>query len=89
MRASGAAWAPTVPAWLSLAVVGAVLLVTGENTRLASVYGSSAGEAARAFAQLDLDRNSVLGTAEVAAAISRFFADPDTAAAGNLAFGHL
>ena len=65
------------------------VLDTGEYTRLASVYGASAEEAGRAFTQLDLDRNGVLDTAELAAAISQFFADPDTAAAGNLAFGHL
>jgi tellurite resistance protein TerC len=64
-------------------------LDTGEYTRLASVYGASSGEAARAFAQLDLDRNGVLDTAELAAAISQFFTSPDTTAPGNLAFGRL
>ena len=65
------------------------VLDTGEYTRLAGVYGASAGEAARAFAQLDLDRNGFLDTAELAAAMSQFFASPDTAAPGNLAFGRL
>jgi len=65
------------------------VLDPGEYTRLASVYGASAGEAARAFAQLDLDRNGVLDTAELATAISQFFASPDTAAPGNLVFGRL
>ena len=65
------------------------VLDAGEYTRLASVYGASPGEAARAFAQLDLDRNGVLDTAELTAAISQFFASPDTAAPGNLAFGRL
>ena len=65
------------------------VLDNGEYARLASAYGASAGEAARAFAQLDLDRNGFLDTAELAAAISEFFASPDTAAPGNLAFGRL
>jgi hypothetical protein len=65
------------------------VLDTGEYTRLARVYGASSGEAARAFAQLDLDRNGVLDTAELAAAISQFFTSPDTTAPGNLAFGRL
>jgi tellurite resistance protein TerC len=65
------------------------VLDSGEYTRLAGAYGASAGEAARAFAQLDLDRNGVLDTAELATAISQFFASPDTTAPGNLAFGRL
>ncbi len=65
------------------------VLDSGEYTRLAGAYGASPGEAARAFAQLDLDRNGFLDTAELAAAISQFFASPDTAAPGNLAFGCL
>jgi tellurite resistance protein TerC len=65
------------------------VLDTGEYARLAGAYGASAGEAARAFAQLDLDRNGYLDSAELAAAISQFFASPDAAAPGNLAFGRL
>jgi tellurite resistance protein TerC len=65
------------------------VLDTGEYTRLAAAYGASAGDAARAFAQLDLDRNGVLDTAELTTAISQFFTSPDTAAPGNLAFGRL
>ena len=65
------------------------MLDAGEYTRLAGVYGASAGEAARAFAQLDLDRNGFLDTAELATAISQFFASPDSAAPGNLVFGRL
>jgi len=68
---------------------GSGVLDTGEYTRLAAAYGASAPEAARAFARLDLDRNGVLDTAELAAALSQFFASPDTAAPGNLAFGRL
>jgi hypothetical protein len=53
------------------------------------VYGASAGEAARAFARLDLDHNGFLDTTGLAPATSLFFASPDTAAPGNLAFGRL
>ena len=65
------------------------VLDTGEYARLAGAYGASAGQAARAFAQLDLDRNGFLDTAELAAALSEFFASPDAAAPGSLAFGRL
>ena len=65
------------------------VLDTGEYTRLASVCGASAGEAARAFTQLDLTataswtpRNSPRQSASSSPA-------SDTAAAGNLALGHL
>jgi tellurite resistance protein TerC len=65
------------------------VLDTGQYTRLAGVYGASPGEAARAFAQLDLDRNGFLDAAELAVAMSQFFASPDAAAPGNLVFGRL
>jgi Ca2+-binding EF-hand superfamily protein len=65
------------------------VLDTGEYTRLAGVYGASPEEAARAFAQLDLDGNGVLDTAELTAAISQFFTSPDATAPGNLTFGRL
>ena len=45
----------------------------GEYRRLAAVYGARDHEAARAFGRLDQDRNGLLDTAELAAAISRFF----------------
>ena len=57
--------------------------------RLAAAYGASAGQAARAFARLDLDRNGVLDAAELTAAINQFFTSPDPDAPGNLAFGRL
>jgi len=65
------------------------VLDTAEYTRLASVYGASAEQAAQAFARLDLDRNGVLDTAELTAAMSQFCASPDADAPGNLAFGRL
>ena len=58
-------------------------------TRLAAAYGASAGQAARAFARLDLDRNGVLDAAELTAAITQFFTSPDPDAPGNLTFGRL
>ena len=57
--------------------------------RLAAAYGASAGQAARAFARLDLDRNGVLDAAEFTQAITQFFTSPDPDAPGNLAFGSL
>ena len=57
--------------------------------RLAVAYGASTGQAARAFARLDLDRNGVLDAAELAQAITQFFTSPDLDAPGNLAFGRL
>ena len=57
--------------------------------RLTAAYGASAGQAARAFARLDLDRNGVLDAAELTAAITQFFTSPDPDAPGNLAFGRL
>jgi tellurite resistance protein TerC len=57
--------------------------------RLTAAYGASAGEAARAFARLDLDRNGVLDPAELTQAITQFFTSPDPDAPGNLAFGRL
>src|SRR6185437_67532 len=57
--------------------------------RLTAAYGASAGEAARAFARLDLDRNGVLDAAELTQAIAQFFTSPDPDAPGNLAFGRL
>ena len=52
------------------------VLDTGEYARLAGAYGASAGQAARAFAQLDLDRNGFLDTAELAAAMSAVLRQP-------------
>jgi tellurite resistance protein TerC len=60
-----------------------------EYTRLAAVYGARPDEAERAFDWLDHDQNGVLGTAELARAISQFFVSRDLRARGNLAFGHL
>jgi len=57
--------------------------------RLAAAYGASAGQAARAFARLDLDRNGVLDAAELTQAITQFFTSRDPDAPGNLAFGRL
>ena len=57
--------------------------------RLTAAYGASAGQAARAFARLDLDGNGVLDAAELTAAITQFFTSPDPDAPGNLAFGRL
>jgi len=57
--------------------------------RLTAAYGANAGEAARAFARLDLDRNGVLDAAEFTQAITQFFTSPDPDAPGNLAFGRL
>jgi tellurite resistance protein TerC len=48
----------------------------GEYGRLAAVYGARAHEAAQAFDRLDQDRNGLLDTAELTAAISRFFQLP-------------
>jgi len=56
---------------------------------LAAAYGASAGQAAHAFARLDLDRNGVLDAAEIAQAITQFFTSPDPDTPGNLAFGRL
>jgi hypothetical protein len=68
---------------------GSGTLDSGEYTRLAGAYGATVADAARAFARLDLDRNGVLDTTELTLAIAQFFASPDTAAPGNLAFGRL
>ena len=57
--------------------------------RVTAAYGASAGQATRAFARLDLDRNGVLDAAELTAAITQFFTSPDPDAPGNLAFGRL
>jgi tellurite resistance protein TerC len=65
------------------------VLDAGEYTQLTRANGASAAEAARAFGRLDLDRNGVLDTAELAAAISEFFASRDAGARGNLVFGRL
>jgi tellurite resistance protein TerC len=65
------------------------VLDAGEYARLAAVYGARAEEAERAFARLDQDRNGVLDTAELTAAISQFFASRDPGARGNVAFGRL
>jgi len=67
LRGSGAVWAPSVPAWLSVAVVGAVLLVTviAGVVRRKVFAGSSAvagdGQAMllRRFAIIDIDGNGV------------------------------
>ena len=56
---------------------------------LAAAYGASAGQAAHAFARLDLDRNGVLDATELAQAITQFFTSPDPDTPGNLAFGRL
>jgi tellurite resistance protein TerC len=68
---------------------GNAVLDVGEYVRLAGQYGADPGAAARAFAQLDLDRNGVIDTAELSAAIRQFFTSPDPAVPGNLAFGRL
>jgi tellurite resistance protein TerC len=65
------------------------VLDPGEYARLAAAYGASTRQAARAFAQLDLDSNGVLDTAELTQGISQFFTSPDPGAPGNLAFGRL
>jgi hypothetical protein len=57
--------------------------------RVAAAYGASAGQAARAFARLDLDRNGVLDAAEFTRAVTQFFTSPDSGVPGNLAFGRL
>ena len=57
--------------------------------RITAAYGASAGQAARAFARLDLDRNGVLDAAELTRAVTQFFTSPDPGAPGNLAFGCL
>jgi tellurite resistance protein TerC len=54
-RGSGAAWAPDIPAWLSVAVVAAILLVT----TAAGLVASRRSPLARRFATMDLDRNGV------------------------------
>jgi tellurite resistance protein TerC len=75
LHSSGAAWAPAIPAWVSPAVVGAVLLVTvaagAVTSRLRTghpaepVPGDSAGVAGeqnvllRRFAVFDIDGNRV------------------------------
>jgi len=64
-------------------------LDAAEYARLAAAYGASTRQAAQAFAQLDLDRNGVLDTAELTQGISQFFTSPDPGALGNLAFGRL
>ncbi len=68
---------------------GNAVLDVGEYVRLAGAYGADPRTAARAFAQLDLDRNGVLDTAELSLAICQFFTSPDPAVPGNLAFGRL
>lgn len=68
---------------------GNAVLDVGEYVRLAGEYGADPGTAARAFTQLDLDRNGVLDTAELSQAIRQFFTSPDPAVPGNLAFGRL
>ena len=65
------------------------VLDTGEYARLASAYGASHRQAARAFARLDRDRNGVIDAAELTSAISQFLTSPDTGIPGNLAFGRL
>ena len=65
------------------------VLDAAEYARLASVYGASARQAARAFGRLDLDHNGFLDTSELTLAISQFFASPEAGAPGNLAFGRL
>ena len=60
-----------------------------EYADLAAAYGTRAGQAARAFRRLDLDRNGVLDSAEYTLAITQFFTSPDPRAPGNLVFGHL
>jgi Ca2+-binding EF-hand superfamily protein len=60
-----------------------------EYVRLAAVYGAKAGQARRAFGRLDEDRNGVLDAAELAAAISQFFASRDPRARGSVAFGRV
>src|ERR1700761_3167295 len=52
---SGAAWAPDIPAWLSVAVVAAILLVT----TAAGLVASRRSPLARRFATMDIDRNGV------------------------------
>ena len=53
---SGAAWAPDIPAWLSVAVVAAILLIT---TAAGLVASRRRSPLARRFAVLDIDRNGV------------------------------
>ena len=65
------------------------VLDAGEYTQLAAVYGASAEQAGRAFIRLDLDHNGFLDTPELTLAITEFFASPDAAAPGNVAFGRL
>lgn len=64
------------------------VLDTAEYTRLASVYGTHADEAERAFGRLDQDRNGVLDAAELTLAISQFFASRDPDGYGAVAFGY-
>ena len=67
LRSSGAAWAPLVPAWLSFAVVGAVLVITvtagALGSRLTADGTALAGEEPsvllRRFAVIDSDGNGV------------------------------
>jgi hypothetical protein len=49
------------------------VLDPAEYVRLASVFGTRAGNAALAFDRLDQDQNGVLYTAERALAIIQFF----------------
>jgi tellurite resistance protein TerC len=52
---SGAAWAPDIPAWLSVAVVVAILLTTAT----AGLVAGRRSPLARRFAVMDIDRNGV------------------------------